>query len=164
MSDDNTMPVAPAPVVADTAPAHDVPMPVDDAGSMPVLEPVRTMPEDATEETKAYSPDAVAAKEDEGETEERFHGYPLVRYHPVHGKGEFKTPNHYHRAGGDEGDWRFKSAFDADRARTGAEAALTLMANQQQLLDAHRANASVVRHSVQAEESRKTGYPEPGLN
>ena len=118
--------------------------------------------DDASE--NAIVPVEPVATDPAAENPQFFAGYPLVRFHPVHGRGEFASPNDFHRAGGDEGDWRFKTAFDADRARTGAEAALTLLANHQQLLEAHRANAPVVRHSVQAEESRATGYPEPGLN
>jgi len=95
---------------------------------------------------------------------ENFDGYPIVRFHPVHGRGEFANPNEYHKAGGDEGDWRFQSAFDSDRARTGLEAEMARLENMRQLLDAHRANGPVARNSAQAEESRATGYPEPGLN
>jgi hypothetical protein len=92
-------------------------------------------------------------------------GYPIMRYHPVHGAAEFADPNAYAQAGGDDGDWRFKTGGEADAARTGTEAALLQAKTLAARLAVHEAaGMPVVRNSVAAEESAATGYPEPGLS
>lgn len=92
-----------------------------------------------------------------------FAGYPIARFHPVHGRREFTTPNDYALAGGDDGDWRFVSAGAADQARTHTEALLVMRMNEERALKALKAEGSIVSNSVQADESAHAGYPEPGV-
>jgi hypothetical protein len=99
-----------------------------------------------------------------GKASKHGRGWPVVRFHPVHGAASFDDPNAYDQAGGDEGDWRFKTAGEADAARTGTEAALANANTLLSKLEDHKnAGLPTVRNSAAAEESRKTGYPEPGL-
>ncbi|WP_025841371.1 hypothetical protein [Asaia platycodi] len=92
-----------------------------------------------------------------------FAGYPISRFHPVHGRREFASPNDYALAGGDDGDWRFTSAGGADQARTHTEALLVIRMNEDRALEALKAEGNVVSNSVQADESARSGYPEPGV-
>ena len=87
-------------------------------------------------------------------------GYPKVRFHPVHGRREFKDPYECAEFGqeDDKGDWRFKTAAEADSARTGAEAELTHLHNlRSKLAEIADTDQGVVRNSVQAQESIDQG-------
>lgn len=92
-----------------------------------------------------------------------FPGYPIIRFNPVYGRRVFDTPNDYALAGGDDGDWRFVSAGAADQARTHTDAILVMRANEDRALAALRESGDVVSNSVQADESARSGYPEPGV-
>ncbi len=92
-----------------------------------------------------------------------FPGYPITRFNPVYGRREFATPNDYALAGGDDGDWRFLSAGAADQARTHTEAVLAMRMNEERALAALKKGGNVISNSVQAHESARSGYPEPGV-
>jgi len=91
-------------------------------------------------------------------------GWPQDRFHPVYGRRSIADPNTYARMGGDDGDWRFKRAADADAARTQPEAELAVAYNLRRkmaLID--DAGDVPVSNSVQAHESAASGNPEPGV-
>ena len=91
-------------------------------------------------------------------------GWPRVRFHPVHGRREFADPYEAVEFGQDDekGDWRFKSASEADMHRTDTEAGLAVANNMRTKLAAiDEAEQPVVRNSVAAQESLDSGHAEP---
>ena len=91
-------------------------------------------------------------------------GWPRVRFHPVHGRREFADPYEAAEVGQDdaEGDWRFKTAAEADMARTDTEAGLAIAHNMRTKLGAiDEADHGVVRNSASAQEALDAGKPEP---
>lgn len=93
-------------------------------------------------------------------------GWPRTRFHPVFGEKAFKDPYEAAEYGQDDesGDWRFKTAADADAARTETEAQIVIHQNVRSKLDAHKeAGRTVIQNSVQATNAAKAGGAEPGL-
>ena len=91
-------------------------------------------------------------------------GWPRVRFHPVHGRREFADPYEAAEFGQDDekGDWRFKSAAEADMARTDTEAGMVIAHNMRtKLAQVDEADGGVVRNSVSAQESLDAGHSEP---
>ena len=86
----------------------------------------------------------------------------IIRYHPVHGRVEFEDANEHAANGGDEGDFRFKTAFEADAARTDAEARIVEQHNLNAKLK-HHEERGIVRNSVAAQESFDSGVAEPDM-
>ena len=87
-------------------------------------------------------------------------GFPRMKFHPVHGGVEIKTPDEL--AGLQPAtDW-FDTAEAADAARTWTEAHVAMTQNSRAKLGAHdEAGHTVVRNSVQADESVRRGLTEP---
>jgi hypothetical protein len=93
-------------------------------------------------------------------------GWPRVRFNPVHGRKEFKDPYEAAEYGqsDEEGPWRFKTAAEADMARTDTEAQIVIHQNLRAKVDDHHNNGrTVVQNSATATEARHDGYAEPGL-
>lgn len=86
----------------------------------------------------------------------------IIRYHPVHGRVEFEDANEHAANGGDDGDFRFKTAFEADAARTDAEARIVEQHNLNAKLK-HHEDRGIVRNSVAAQESFDAGNAEPDM-
>lgn len=87
-------------------------------------------------------------------------GYPKKKYHPVHGEVEVADP-------GQEAslrtprDW-FDTPEQADAARTATEAWMVHANNLRAKLKVHDDSGhNVVRNSVQADQSIRSGQPEP---
>ena len=91
-------------------------------------------------------------------------GNPLTRYHPMRGRRTFKDANEFQAAGGEDGDYRFKTPAAADAARHDGEAVPLWHRNVRAKLDFHADDGSpTVQNSVAAQESLDSGFPEPGL-
>lgn len=91
-------------------------------------------------------------------------GWPRTRFHPVHGRREFADPYEAAEFGqSDEiGDWRFKSAAEADMARTDTEAGLNVAHNMRtKLAEIDEREQPVARNSASAQESVDAGHVEP---
>lgn len=89
---------------------------------------------------------------------------PLKRYHPVFGERTFEDANEFAAAGGEDGDWRFKSAGAADQARTQPEAELAAAYNlrrKMELIDG--AGHHPVGNSAEAYGNARAGIPEYGV-
>ncbi len=87
-----------------------------------------------------------------------FPTFPLARFHPVHGKKEFRDPAELNAAGP---DWRFVTAAEADAARTETEAVQATFATSMKKHEAHKAaEAKVALNSAQAQEAIDAGRPE----
>jgi hypothetical protein len=175
VSDTETHPIdEPAPEPAAPEPA--APMPE----TMPMPAPHETAPtprpvtETVSEQSPPQSnpppapveaPVAAHAKPDlEDKVKAFFAGWPKTFFHPVHGAVEFEDPNAHAAAGGSTGDFRFETAGEADAARTQTEAEMVVLKRQMGMMQTYEKSHPIIRSSAQAEESAKTGYPEPGLN
>lgn len=91
-------------------------------------------------------------------------GWPKTRFHPVHGRKDFADPYEAAEYGQDDdkGDWRFKSAAEADLHRTDTEAGVVIANNMRTKLGQHdEQGKGVVRNSVSAQESLDSGHVEP---
>jgi hypothetical protein len=87
-------------------------------------------------------------------------GWPKTRFHPVHGRKDFADPYEAAEFGQDDdkGDWRFKTAAEADMHRTDTEAGVAIANNMRTKLEAHdEAGVGVVRNSASAQESLDSG-------
>ena len=101
---------------------------------------------------------------DPSEQKKSLPGWPRVRYHPVYGKKEFADPYEAAEFGQDDekGDWRFKSAAEADMERTDTEAGLVIAHNMRtKLADLDEQKQSIARNSAGAQESLDAGHNEP---
>lgn len=101
-----------------------------------------------------------------------FAGYPKTRYHPVYGAREIKDPNE--EASLQPAHNWFNTAEEADAHRTQREAEQVVHYNARVRVDAASSDGKVnlkdpavtgsdgiVRNSVTATESLKSGFPEP---
>lgn len=109
-----------------------------------------------------------------GETGPAFHGYPMVKYHPVYGKQSVNDPNEAAKVFQPPHNW-FNSAPEADAARTDREAQQVVFHNlQTKVADKHarlnnepppaeqnKDRQTIVRNSVTATENLNAGKPEP---
>jgi hypothetical protein len=87
-------------------------------------------------------------------------GFPKKLYHPVHGEIEVKDPNEEAKLQ-TRRDW-FDTPELADAARTATEAWMAHQNNLQAKLRGHQeAGQAVVRNSNQADQSIRSGQPEP---
>ena len=104
-----------------------------------------------------------------------FPGYPKDKFHPVYGKRTVKDPNEEaSELPGPAHNW-FDTAEEADAHRTEREAQQAIHYNSRVKVDAAlagpgetsaedpavRGEAGIVRNSVAATESLKSGFPEP---
>lgn len=87
-------------------------------------------------------------------------GYPKRLYHPVHGEVEVKDPNE-EASLQTRRDW-FDTPEQADAARTATEAWIVQQNNLRSKLKVHDDSGhSIVRNSNQADQSIRSGQPEP---
>lgn len=87
-------------------------------------------------------------------------GFPKTKYHPVHGRVVVNDPNE--EASLSPPTDYFDTPEEADMHRTATEAWTTHAANMRAKLNVHdEAGHEIVRNSVQADESIRSGGAEP---
>jgi hypothetical protein len=106
-----------------------------------------------------------------GDGSPAFAGYPVTKYHPVFGARTVNDPNEAHQTFNPPHNW-FSTAGQADAARTDREAQQVVFHNLQTKVDLKHAQLNeeeppnkdrqtIVRNSVQAQESLDAGKAEP---
>jgi hypothetical protein len=154
----------------DAAPLGQVP----GEGPQPANEPPPVAPSTFTAEDPSRT--LHAAHLPTGQTAASFPGFPKAKYHPVYGYRLVNDPNE-EASLAPAHNW-FNSAEEADMHRTDREAQQVVHFNRRVKVDASsaaagndgvsnvpdeevRGEAGIVRNSVAATESLKSGFPEP---